>query len=614
MVENVKTQRAIVKEIQIDKGVFSLKSEKSNKFSASESYKENMFAGKLPIDAPGDFKDAIPNIYYVPENRELISYTELHHKIAQEKELLLNSNKTNSDDDKKKAHIESSKKVLKESGINDKTLLVYSPKLTQKLNDETDEFSEVSVTYDHGEKVLFVKTILLPRERPKPNFDEDLISIAINIPEENHEVQEELIAEPESETETIYESEPEAIPFEPESKPETIQVSEPEVISPEPEEEKPVNEVAKVEEEKAEELTEEKTVKKETSKADIEELKKKYKFQRPPTESISETIKKRSKKGATTKETSEEEIKQEKALDPEEELKKLISDALHNLPGTWEDNIFKVNFKETGYLVPVEKVELKKDRIIVSSSCITNIEWWNKTIPIDQCKRFKGALEIPDDFAPFCLEAKCSEACGAEDGFVELSAARFRLVEEKEIIKNDFKRLQSFFDRAFRLMDEFKGTFEVDLHLETDTKSPYLYAVIERPSDESVLRKYFEAFLTIYPEITDIRGKMDIEDSALNEDFDPISEDGLVQESRNYGVQEMIRRGSIDLLNDIIKQKDGTIEGNFYLIERGRMRFILKPTRIEAVRDELYMGNVNFKKGLKEVQNFIVTTLGGGRW
>lgn len=250
----------------------------------------------------------------------------------------------------------------------------------------------------------------------------------------------------------------------------------------------------------------------------------------------------------------------------------------------------------------------------IKSSPITNIEFWTKFTPIHQCPRFEGALYIPDDYAPFCQQTKCNTACGADEGFVELSAARFRLNEESEIIKENFKRLQQFLDRCYSLMEEFQSLFGVDIKLDTSSTKPYFYSELYAPFDENIIQNYIEAYKTLYPEITDIRGKIDIESFTLDEDYDPLSEAGLVQEARIYNLQEMVRLAAKDILTTTVKNKDGDIDGNFYLIDNGKLRYLLKPNTIEAYRDELYMGNVSFKKGINEINNFVITTLGGGRW
>jgi hypothetical protein len=578
MVEGEKSSRALVKEIHIDKGVFPLKSEMTRKFSASESYKENVSIGNLPPGAPFEFKDATANLFYAPENKELISYNKLHQQISDEKAERMSKAETLTEEDKKTIQLESSKKVLKDNGINDKTLLIYSPVISKKF-EEKEEDETISVTFDPREKILFVKTEWQIKRKTEAEFDDDLYRANVaKLEAEN--------AEP-----AVQEASPED--HEPvEADDQLITEEELQNITLSGEAEKPAEKPA-------------------YKKPDIEELKKKYKFQKPQGESISEILK-RQQKGESKAPEKVEVVT--KIKDPEQELKDIIADALHSLPGKWENNVYKVDHKQAGYLVPVEIVALTKDSIIIKSSAITNIEWWTKFTPIDKCPRFMGALEIEDEYAPFCRLGKCNEACGAEDGFVELSAGRFRLAEDSNIIKNEFKRLQEFLDRANRLIDEFKSTFDVEIQLYPGTNSPYLYSMLKRPVDENVIRNYLEAFITIYTEITDIRGSVDIEAFTLNEDFDPVSEDGLVQESRNYGLQEMVRIGAQDLLNDVIKQKNGNVEGNFYLIDHGKMRYVLRPTRVEAVRDELYMGNVTFKKGLKDVQDFLVTTLGGGRW
>jgi hypothetical protein len=522
---------SLVKELQIDKGVFPVRSKKTNKFSAFESYKENLLEGNLPSDAPKDFKEAIPYLYYAPEERELISYKNLHHRISEETERKVKEFENPTEENKKQAHIESSKKVLKEYHINDKTLLIYSPKLLERFQEE-DEFYKISATYNHEEKIIYIKT-----ERLKK-----------------------------AEAETPH--------------------TEMKVISPQPEK--------KV--------------------VDVEELKKKYQFQRPKTESMREMLNRENKPATVEKKEEVVEVKKEVSNDPLIDIKNNLSNALHVLAGKWENNTFKVNFKESGYLLPIEKVELDNRRIFMKSSSFTNIEWWTKFNPIDQCPRFMGALHIDDEFAPYCKEAKCVTACGADDGFVELSAARFRLMEDSNVIRTSFKRLQEFLDRALRLANEFNQTFDVDIKVDMTTKTPFFYAELPILTDSSVINNYIEAFMTLYPEITDIRGKIDIDDFIINEDFDTTTEEGLVQEGKTYGLQEMVRMASKDLLEEVVKQKGGSAEGKFYLIDHGKMRYVFRNNRIEALRDELYMGNVTFKKGIKEVEQFLSVTLGGGRW
>jgi len=497
--------RAFVKDIQIDKGVFPLKS-KSNKFSASESYIEYMSDNLLPDNAPKNFKDAIKDLYYSPVNKEIIKYEKVHKEIDEEKEKLKNFS-----NDLKKNNLIAFKKVLSKYGIDGNTLMIYSPKLSSYFEEEDDKV-KVSAIYNSEEKIIQVKTELMKESKDKP-------------------------------------------------------------------------------------------------KVDLEEIKKKYNYQRPKTESIRDYIKRTSNKGVDNKQ-----IQEIKELTHEEKIKKLISESLHNITGNWLENKFIVNYKESGFLLPIDYIEINNNSIYIRSSSITNTEWWTKFIPIDQCPRFMGALNINDEYSPYCKVGKCYEACGAEDGFVELRAARFRLKEDSNVISEKFKRLQQFIDRCYRLIEEFKLTFDVDIHLNNDTNSPFLYSNIDLNSDESIIKNYIEAYNTIYPEITDIRGKIDIENFEINEDFDPVSEDGLVQEARNYSLLEMTRLATIDSLNDIIKSKNGSIEGRFYLIDKGKFRYVLRPDRVEAIRDELYMGNVYFKDGFNNIKQFFSTTLGGGRW
>ncbi len=96
------------------------------------------------------------------------------------------------------------------------------------------------------------------------------------------------------------------------------------------------------------------------------------------------------------------------------------------MTGKWDDNqsVFKVDPLVYGYLSPIQKLEIEAlGGWHLVSSPITNIEWWHWFMPVSSCPRYKGHLvEISDRYDPFCKAAACSEACGAEDGFVDLSA------------------------------------------------------------------------------------------------------------------------------------------------------------------------------------------------
>ncbi|MEK7434432.1 MAG: hypothetical protein AABZ74_14975 [Cyanobacteriota bacterium] len=526
---------SLIKEIKIDKGVFSVKTS-LGKFSASESYKEQLSLGLLPTDAPKDFKEAIANLYYVPEGREVIKYETLHKRIHDEKDMILSLIEVPSEDEKKKAQIESSKRVLKENHINDKTLVIYSPLLTSKFND-SDEYGKVSATYDSEEKIIYVKTELVK----KTNIYKETI------------FRDELFPLPEIE----------AVVIEPQ---------------------------------------------KEEKKVDIEALKNKYKFERPKGKSLSEIV-----SGKKPKEEAHEEHKKEE-LSKEDLLKRTIENSLGYIKGKWINNIFNVNKKDCGYLSPIEKIELYNDEIIIKSSPFTNTEWWTKFTPNMECPRYMGRLVIDDSYMPFCLKGKCSQACGVDEGFTELSAARFRLIEEKNIIQDGFKRLQEFLDRTFRLTSEFNETFSVDINVYLGSQYPHFYSKIPQPLDDFQIQNYISAYMTLYPEINDIRGNMDIEEFFISDDFDPVDESGLVHEAKNYALQEMVKLAGQEMLEDVVNARAGKIDGKFYLIDNGKMRYILRPNKIEAIRDELYMGNVSYKKGLNEVKEFISVTLGGGRW
>jgi len=516
MDEEIKEPRAIVKEIKLASGVFSLRSPSTNRFSAAESYRENFEKGLFPDFFPENFLEASTNLYYAPLNREVISYGQVHEQIAKEKERLTIEYSPKTAEEQKKILVESAKNVLRSFGINSETMLIYTPALT-KILAERDEKLKITVNFDREERSLLVKTVLLKnKEKSQEEIDAEL------------------------------------------------------------------------------------------KRAELEEIKKKYKFQSPKGESIRETLNKKTNPAEAVNTFSE-------SLDSAKgRLTEFISACL-SIPGKWADNLWTADFKAAGFLLPIQTIEIEAEKIFISSGAITNTEWWTKFTPIFQCPRFEGKLGIADDWEVFCQETRCKEACGADDGFVELSAARFRLIEESEIIRNDFRRLQEFIDRVYRLISDFNSTYGVEIHLDVTSTNPYLYAQVDR-EDEVNLRNCFEAFMTLYPEITDVRGKIDIEEFSLDENFDPVSEEGLVHEAKNYALQEMVRLAAKDMLNDLIREKDGEIAGNYYLIDRGRLRYVLKGNRIECIRDELYMGNLTFKKGINEAKGFFVTTLGGGRW
>lgn len=557
------TFSSFVKELKIDRGIFSVKTT-SGKFSASESYKEQLSLGGLPPDAPKDFKLAIKNIYYAPVEKELIEYNRLHDQVTDEKNNILSHIENPTDEDRKKAQIESTKKILKANHINDKTLVVYSPILTDKFN-EQDEYTRVSATYNHDEKTIYIKTELIK----KTNIYKNVI------------YQDNLI--PAMDTSTLDKVKEIATAIRADAK----------------ENNEPKIENHIVEGHNYHYNTDE--------KVDIEALKQKYAFKRPKVKSISEII-----SGKTEETNVKEDIKPENPK--HQKIKENLSELLGYIKGEWKDNVFHVNKKDSGYLVPIEKIELFHDEIAIKSSPFTNTEWWTKFTHNMECPRYMGKLMIQDAYTNFCINGKCELACGVDEGFTELSAARFRLLEEKDIIKDGFKRLQSFLDRAFNLVNEFNETMNVNIGVYLGTQKPYFYSKSSIDLDYFELQNYISAYLTLYPEINDIRGNVDIDEFTLNDDFDPVDDSGLVQEARNYGLQEMVRLATHDLLEDVITKKAGNIDGNFYLIDHGKMRYVLKSNKVEAIRDELYMGNVSFKKGLNEIKNFISVTLGGGRW
>jgi len=279
------------------------------------------------------------------------------------------------------------------------------------------------------------------------------------------------------------------------------------------------------------------------------------------------------------------------------------------------ENTVKVIPSLSGYLTPVSSIEIAGDNLFVHSSPITNTEWWQAVMPTSLCPRFMGIMDIKDDFTQSCAGGKCEEACQAEDDFVELRASRLRLKDDEEIISKRFPRLHLFLARTRRLLEETNSTYNTNIELDVDSCFPFLCASVA--SDEEALRSTLEAFKSIYPEITGVRGKVDTAEIPPTDlDFDPMDEESLVDEARYYALVEMVRCESKDLLAKLMSNKGGTIEEKYYVIEAEKLRYILYPNRIEAYRNdnELYMGTVYFNKGINEVKNYLVTILGGGRW
>lgn len=301
-------------------------------------------------------------------------------------------------------------------------------------------------------------------------------------------------------------------------------------------------------------------------------------------------------------------------MERKELINKLVKDYF-DIEGAWDEKIFEVNTSKYGFLTPIYSItyEDKFNELLITSSPITSTEWWQTLLPVEMCPRFKGKeIIIPDEFDKFCKQGKCT-VCGASDGFVELRAARFRMNEEDEIITKRFPRLKKFIERAYRIIDEINETQETELLLDTTSNYPQIFASISY--DESIIQKYFEAFKTAYREITGIFGQIDVAVIEQTGDFeDSTEEEDLVQEARTYALREAVRMEAYTSLRNLMKNKNGSIVGNEYIIESMKVRYVMYPTRIEGYNNNLYAGSVTFEKGSNEVKDFLVTILGGGRW
>ncbi len=285
--------------------------------------------------------------------------------------------------------------------------------------------------------------------------------------------------------------------------------------------------------------------------------------------------------------------------------------------GNWNEDrtSFRVDPLTYGYLSPIQRVELEAGGIHLISSPITNTEWWHWFMPISSCPRYKGHLvKIKDRFDAFCRAGACTEACGADDGFVDLSAARLRLQEEAQLIENLFPRLQAYLNRAERLKDEVCKSQSVGILLDNNQAVVSLYSRL-RPEPASFTR-HVQAYQQLYPMITGVQGKVNTAYLPHPKTYsrDDLDEQSVLEEARFHSLVEAVRQEALDMMHFLLSRKGGFIEDNIYHLNQDNMSYTLHNNRIEASRAGLYMGNEGFKKGIQELQRFFQTTLGGGRW
>lgn len=285
--------------------------------------------------------------------------------------------------------------------------------------------------------------------------------------------------------------------------------------------------------------------------------------------------------------------------------------------GNWNEdrNVFRVDAVTYGYMSPIQRIEIEPQGLHLVSSAVTNTEWWRWFMPVSSCPRYKGTLvEIHDRFDAFCKAGACSEACGAEDGFVDLSAGRLRLVEEALLIENIFPRLTAYLKRAEAMTEKICVAQDVRIMLDTSSSVVTLHTRI-KPEPASFLR-HVQAFKELYPMITGVQGKVNTGFLPNPGEYsqDDLDEKSILEEARYHALVEAVRQEAIDILHFLVTKKGGVIEDDVYHLNQDGMSYILHSNRIEAQRNSLYMGNEGFKKGVQEIQKFFQTTLGGGRW
>lgn len=293
-------------------------------------------------------------------------------------------------------------------------------------------------------------------------------------------------------------------------------------------------------------------------------------------------------------------------------------ESILGMTGKWDPSqtVFKIDPITYGYLSPIQKLEIEAlGGWHLVSSPITNTEWWHWFMPVSSCPRYKGHLvEIPDRFDAFCKAAACSEACGAEDGFVDLSAGRLRLIEEGALVASIFPRLQHYIDRAESLTKEICQHQGTAILVDSEQGIVRLHTRLK--SDLTELQSHVKAFKQLYPMITGVQGKVNTGflPQAKTYSQDDLNEVSILEEARYYALVEAVRQEALDMLDFLLERKNGRKEDNVYHIDQNNISYTLLNHRIEATRGGLYMGNEGFTKGVQEIQSFFQTTLGGGRW
>lgn len=273
--------------------------------------------------------------------------------------------------------------------------------------------------------------------------------------------------------------------------------------------------------------------------------------------------------------------------------------------GTWQ-----LDRRRHGPFAPLLHAAPTPDGWHLVSSPLTETEWWTCFIPTALCPRFGGLLEIPDAFAMDCLKERCRTACGAEDGFVELRANRFRLDLEAAIIDRRFPDLHAFLARAEHLVANAQAGGTA-WQLARHQHRAYLQARVTHAQ----VRAHLTSLGELYAQISGVTGQLDVERlSAI--DFlalDLDQEDDLLRLARHYAEVATLRWAAENYFEDLVQTRGGQREGIEFKLPDG-LRYLLT-THIECFQgDKAYMGRMEFRQGLAEIRRFVATTMGGGRW
>jgi len=277
------------------------------------------------------------------------------------------------------------------------------------------------------------------------------------------------------------------------------------------------------------------------------------------------------------------------------EIREMIKTTI-GFGGKWENDFkYRIDPLTYGYLVPIERIEIEFGGILMTSSSLTNTEWWHLMMP---------AMAIPKH-----IEYDPEEV---EDGFLELSAGRLHLLEDADFLEHHFTRLYTFLSRAMSMIERTNEVLQMGIGLDIQETCVKLQARLV--TDQELLVRNCEAFKKLFAKITDIHGKVDTAVLTEPGSFQGNDIEDIIQESRFYALIEATRLESLDILNYIMAKKKGTVEDNDYILPADKMLYKLHPNRIEAYRSGNYMGRTGFDKGIKQIQQFFATTLGGGRW